>query len=450
MSQSFQDLQNLIAQHDARFIDLKLVDLLGKLRHLTLPVEAVTESVLTDGTGFDGSSYGFKKVQASDMVMIPDIATARLDPFREARTLSMYASAHVADDSLSLSDQDSRGILQRALNLLFSTGLADDLLCAPEYEFYIFQKVDIDISTSAGSFRVHGEESQEQNAYHLINPEDRYDDFRDQAVRLLVDLKMPVRYHHHEGGGYGQQEIEFALEPMLSAADHAIMVRYVLANLAARAGLHVTFMPKPLYNQAGSGWHTHQMLRKNGVNLFWDPQGLHGLSGLALNYLGGWLDHACALSAFVNASTNSYKRLNSGFEAPNAIVFGPANRMAAVRIPRWARGTETRIEYRPGDFAGNPYLSLAAMILAGVDGLRRGVDPIERGFGPAETMKESDMKRLPATLDAALDALQTDHAFLVSDGVFSESVLSQWISKKREECQAVGARPHPYEFRLYF
>lgn len=448
--QDFGAFRALLEQHPAEYIDLKLVDLSGALRHVTLPVASFTESVLESGVGFDGSSYGFRKTHASDMVMIPDLATGHPDPFRDVPTLSYMASAHLAEDGLPLCDQDSRATLKRALARLAALGIADEALIAPEYEFYVFDSVQIKSTVSECGFAIESKEVVGRNAYHLEHPDDRYGGFRDRATRILTQLGMNVRYHHHEAGRHGQQEIEMALEPALVAADHAVLVRYVLRNLAAREHLCVTHMPKPLYDNAGSGWHTHQMLRKGGMNVFHDPQGLCGLSRTALAYAGGLLEHGRALSAWTNASTNSYRRLTPGFEAPVSRTFGPADRTAAVRIPKWAVGVDTRIEYRSSDFTGNAYLMLAAMLMAGMAGVEAGVDPVAAGYGPAEKLDPARVKTLPHSLDAALDALAEDKEFLLRDGVFTPAIVERWIDMKRKECAEVSKRPHPHEFRLYF
>ncbi len=441
-------LEQLIERHKAQFVDLGLVDLSGRLRRVTLPAVAVDRSILTEGVGFDGSSYGFEKVEASDMVMVPDLSTGHRDPFREEPTLSFLATVHLAQDGLPQSDQDTRGILARAVAYLRSTGIADEVLVAPEYEFYIFDQVDIESSSTSSSYRVIDREDNDGKAYHLSSPRDLHAGFRDQAVNLLVLHGMKVRYHHHEVGGHGQQEIESELEPALRAGDHAVIVRYLLKSLAHQQGLQLTFMPKPLYQQAGSGWHVHQQLRKKGKNIFYDPKGADGLSRTALSWIGGLLSHGQALAGITNASTNSYRRLTRGYEAPVSLTYGPADRTAAVRIPRWARGESTRIEYRPADFTGNPYLSLAALIMAGIDGVEKGIDPLAEGYGPG--VPREKVRTLPFSLWAALNALETDHSFLTRGGVFPESLLANWLATKRAENEDVERRPHPREFSIYF
>ncbi len=447
-NQVYSWLEQLIERHKAQFVDLGLVDLSGRMRRVTLPVSAIDPTILTEGVGFDGSSYGFEKVEASDMVMVPDLSTGHRDPFRVEPTLSFLATAHVTTPGLPISDQDTRGILARAVEYMRDKGIGDEILVAPEYEFYIFDEVELDHTTTSDGYRVADREDNDGKAYHLSSPWDLHAGFRDEAVNMLVQFGMNVRYHHHEVGGHGQQEIESGLEPAIQAGDHAVMVRYLLKNLAHREGLQLTFMPKPLYKQAGNGWHVHQQLRKNGKNVFWDPKGNAGLSKTALSWIGGILTHGRALSGLTNASTNSYKRLTRGYEAPVSLVYGPADRTAAIRIPRWASGEGTRIEYRAGDLTGNPYLSLAALIMAGIDGVEKGIDPNKRGMGPK--VKREKAKTLPFSLWEALIALEEDHEFLTKGGVFPESLIANWLETKRAENEDVTRRPHPREFAIYF
>jgi len=432
----YDAVQRLIDERQARFVDLKLTDIEGRLRHVTIPVEQFKPSLLDKGIGFDGSSYGFRKVENSDMVMVPDVRTVHVDPFRGEPTVSLFCSIHLAEQGLPPAQQDPRAILASAVERMHSLGIADEARFAPEYEFYLFRDVESTVGPAESYFRVGTEEALGYNTYHLINPLDRYSDFRDRATRLLLDMGMPVKYHHHETGGHGQQEIEFYPERAAPAADHAVLVKYLLHNLAEQEGLRLTFMPKPLFEEPGNGWHTHQMLLRDGVNLFHDP--------------AGYAKHAPALAALTNASTNSYKRLNSGYEAPVAITFGEADRTAAVRIPKWAQGDAARVEYRPSDLTGNPYLILAGLLMAGLDGIERGLDPVAEGFGPAETLDHDLVHKLPRTFEDALDAFEADHAFLRRGDVFPEVVMQQWLEIKREECASVSIRPHPIEYVLYF
>jgi glutamine synthetase len=442
-------LREIIEKTQARFVDLKVLDLGGRLRQVSLPVEAVGPWVLESGVGFDGSSYGFENVHSSDMVLVPDLATGQVDPFREEPTVTFLASVHLAQDGLPPSDQDARGILWRALARMRSLGIADDLWVAPEYEFNVFDDVEMECSPVACGFRVLERPARPGTGYHRSWPDDPFTHIRDEAVRMLVDQGVPVKYHHHECGPRGQMEIETSLGPVTAAADHAVLVRYVLRGLADRHDLRVTFMPKPFFDEAGNGWHVHQMLKTDGRNLFYDPKGPAGLSRTALAWIGGILQHGRALAAFTNPTTNSYKRLTPGFEAPTSLTFGLADRTAAIRVPRWARDEETRIEYRSADFSGNPYLVLAGLLVAGLDGIENDVDPVAEGWGP-DAARANGATSLPASLEDALDALEADTEFLRRDDVFPQALLERWTETKRAEARDMARRPHPYEYILSF
>jgi glutamine synthetase len=448
--------EDLVRRRRIEFLDLKAVDLTGALHHITLPARPGTlERILRDGVGFDGSSYGFRKVEQSDMVLVPDLASAMVDPFREAPTLSFFANVLLTDTARTPFPQDGRALAARAETLLRETTGADRSMWGPEFEFYVFKKAEFDTRTSAAYYRVEHEEEFSRNAYHAANPFDLYDDFRDEACRLLAELGVPVKYHHHECGERGQQEIETSFMDLLTAADAIVTAKYALFNLARRHGLAVTFMPKPMYQQAGSGMHLHLFLTRRGKNAFHKAGEYGNLNELGRFFIGGLLAHAPALAAFTNPSTNSYKRLVPGFEAPVAITYGMGNRASAVRIPGYVKDPkETRFEYRPPDATMNPYLCLTAMLLAGIDGVVRKTDPRKEGFGPFDkNVAEGDAspaKLLPRSLDAALDALAADHDFLLRGGLFTEGLLDQWTKVKRRETQAIATMPHPYEYEMYF
>jgi len=319
----------------------------------------------------------------------------------------------------------------------------------PEYEFYIFEDAGFTSGVSRSSFQMNSPERFFGNAYHACNPQDRYADFRDEACRVMREFGIEIRYHHHEVGAMGQQEIEGWFAPLPRTADHAVLAKYILFNLAHRHGLRLTFMPKPLYDNAGNGLHLHMYLRdEQGRNLF-DGDAYAGLTDLAGSFIGGILRHAPALCALTNPSTNSYKRLVPGFEAPTSLSFGSSNRGAAIRIPSYVADPALRnIEYRPPDFTCNPYLALAAVQMAGLDGVLQRIDPLAEGFGPDEPPEKA--RFLPRSLDDALDALEQDHEFLLRDGVFPTELITRWLDTKRGEIQAINRRPHPYEFTMYF
>lgn len=450
---AFKDLQRLIERERIEFVDLKTTDLVGRLHHVTVPAERFTPSLVEDGVGFDASSYGFAGTEDSDMVQRPDLSTARLDPFREARTLTCLVTVHLADPARTRFARDVRAIPGRAEASLRRLGIADAALWGPELEFYVFDEAEFAAEPHESYFSIYSREEMGRNAYHAANPSDAHDDLRDRACSLLAALGIPVKYHHHEVGTRGQQEIELQFQHMLAAADSAVLSKYVLHNLAHAHGVRLTFMPKPVHDAPGSGWHVHQYLTRRGRNAFFDRRGYAHLSTTALHYVGGLLAHAPALCAITNPSTNSYKRLGA-FEAPSARSFGLSNRSSAVRIPSYVRDSaETRVEYRPPDAMANPHLSLAAMLMAGIDGVVRRLDPVELGFGPHDrNLYESPegLSFLPRTLDAALDALEEDRAFLTRDGVFDETLIDNWVRLKRREASEVAARPHPLEYALYF
>ncbi|MDH7516088.1 MAG: type I glutamate--ammonia ligase [Bacteroidota bacterium] len=451
---SLDDISWLISEHAVEFIDLKTLDLVGRLHHITVPLQEDTLGrLMGEGIGFDGSSYGFARVQSSDMIIKPDLDTAQIDLFRERPTLSFYTDIHLTDAARSRFPQDVRWIAMRAERLLSELGIADTSCWGPEFEYYIFSKVEYDTRTSASYYRVQHMEEFAHNAYHACSPFDLYDDLRDESCFLLKQVGIPVKYHHHEVGERGQQEIELFFDPLLRTADNIVTTKYILFSQAVKHGLHITFMPKPLYQQAGSGLHVHQFLKRGGVNIFHEPGRYASFSDTGRFYIGGLLRHARALAAFTNPSTNSYKRLVPGFEAPVSITFGMANRISCVRIPRYiSNPEETRLEYRPPDATANPHLMLAAMLMAGIDGIVNRIDPEEAGFGPmdGDLAEQSGLTFLPRNLAEALDALETDHEFLRRGDVFPESLIRQWIDVKRKEVHAIATMPHPFEYKQYF
>ncbi|HUX07230.1 MAG TPA: type I glutamate--ammonia ligase [Acidobacteriota bacterium] len=451
---TIKEIQQLCEKEGVRFIDLKSLDLPGRLHHLTLPVDQFNESVLAEGVGFDGSSYGFAKTENSDMVLIPDASTASFDPFRESTTLSMFCGIHLADEHRTRFHQDVRYIAQKAESLLSSLGIADESMWAPEFEFNLFEEVQYRVTPEESSFAVYSAEFSAGNAYHACNPQDQFVDFRDRVTELLKGQGIGVRYHHHEVGGYGQQEIEMTFASLMKTCDDAILTRYLMRNQAIADGLAITFMPKPVYGQAGNGWHVHQYLVRNGVNVFYQPGEYANISKVARHYIGGILSHGKALCAITNPSTNSFKRLVPGYEAPTALTYGKANRAGAMRIPAYVSDpAQVRVEYRPPDATSNPYLCLASVLLAGIDGIVNKIDPVKAGFGPFDSIdveKGREIKRLPDNLTSALNALEEDHEFLLRDSVFDEELVGRWIKLKREEVKQYLQRPHPYEYEQYF
>lgn len=448
---------DLVRSRRIEMIDLKCIDLTGYLHHITLPVRpGILKKLCAEGVGFDASSYGFSKVENSDMVMVPDLATAVVDPFREVPTLSFYTNILLTDDRRTPYAQDVRRVARAAEALLAKTIGADASWWGPEFEFYVFSKVRFDTRTAASYYEVEHSEEFFRNAYHAVNPGDVYDDFRDEASKLLDGFGVRVKYHHHETGERGQQEIETYFDTLLPTADTIVTVKYALFNLARRRGLSLTFMPKPMYQQAGNGMHLHLYLTKGGRNAFYRKGEYGNINRLGRYFIGGLLKHGPALSAFTNPSTNSYKRLVPGFEAPVALTYGTGNRSSAVRIPKYVTNPdEARFEYRPPDATANPYLCLPAILLAGIDGVVRKIDPVKEGFGPFDKniqdhAKEDRIQFLPRDLDEALSALAGDDAFLKLGGVFSDDLIRQWVEAKRREIRSIGTMPHPFEYKMYF
>ncbi len=438
-------------------IDLKCIDLTGYLHHVSLPVQpGILEKLVRDGVGFDGSSYGFRKVENSDMILIPDLSTAVVDPFREAKTLSFYANIFLTDHQRTPFGQDGRAIARRAESVLTQFVGADRSWWGPEFEFYIFSKVRFDTRTSASYYEVEHAEEFYKNAYHAANPFDVYDDFRDEACALLKRFGVSVKYHHHETGERGQQEIETHFMDLLTTADTIVTTKYALFNFARSRDLFITFMPKPMYQQSGNGMHLHFFVTKNGKNAFYKKGEYGNINELGRYFIGGLLKHGPALSAFTNPSTNSYKRLVPGYEAPVALTYGTANRASAIRIPNYVSNKEeTRFEYRPPDATANPYLCLTAMLLAGIDGVVRKIDPVKEGYGPFDRNIADDSARehiqfLPRNLAEALDALEADNSFLMRGGLLTDDLLEQWTKLKQQEINSIGTMPHPFEYKMYF
>jgi glutamine synthetase len=352
--------------------------------------------------------------------------------------------------------QDGRYIARRAEALLKKYSTSDTSWWGPEFEFYIFSKVKYDTRTSASYYEVEHSEEFYAKAYHAANPFDVYDDFRDKACKTLKQFGIRVKYHHHETGERGQQEIETYFEPLLKTADNIVTVKYALFNMAKQNDLNITFMPKPMFHQPGSGMHLHMFLTKNGKNSFYKKGEYGNMNTLGKYFIGGMLKHGQALSAFTNPSTNSYKRLVPGFEAPVALTYSKGNRSSAIRIPAYVSNPEmTRFEYRPPDFTANPYLCLSAMLLAGIDGIVNKIDPEAEAFGPydkniVDYSFKDKIKFLPRNLEESLDALEVDNEFLKRDGIFTDEVINQWFKIKHEEINSINTMPHPFEYKMYF
>ncbi len=450
---------NIIEKEKVKAVDLKFCDLPGRWHHVTIPYELITEELFEKGIGFDSSNFpGFRGVEEGDMSLIPDPETAFIDPFWQEKTLSFIC--YIADSESKIPYQkDPRSIAIRAEEYLIETGIAERSVWGPEYEFYIFDSLEFSSSSmnsfiKIGSLEARGEGNPEiswsiklKGGYHSIPPFDRYYWIRDEMTRWLSSIGVAIKYHHHEVGSAGQAEIEVGHQGILKSGDWGMMVKYFVRNVAKKYGKFISFLPKPLINEAGSGLHFHQYLVKDGRSLFYEPEGLFELSEMALYYVGGLLYHARALCALTNPSTNSYKRLVPGFEAPTQIFFDVANRTAAIRVPKHASMLNKRIEFRPPDGTCNIYLAMSAQLLAGIDGILNKMDPIELGFGPSGGKK--DYESLPSSLPEAIDSLKKDHKFLVQGGVFSEDFLQFWIEFKEKEWLEISRMPSPMEFEIY-
>jgi glutamine synthetase len=456
-------------EHQAKQVDLRFTDLPGISHHVSYPISELSEESFEEGFGFDGSSIrGWAVIHESDMLLIPDPDTAFMDPFAQTPTLVMVCDI-VDPITRQHYERDPRWIAKKTETYLKATGLADTAYFGAEAEFFIFDNIRFDQREHCGYYFIDAEEGRwnsgrEQNnlgyrprykeGYFPVPPTDHYQELRSQMVQVMIQCGMTIECHHHEVATGGQAEIDQRFNTLVKSADWMMLYKYIVRNVAYRAGKTVTFMPKPLFGDNGSGMHTHQSLWKEGRPLF-AGDGYAGLSQLAMYYIGGLLRHARALSAIIAPTTNSYKRLTPGFEAPVNLAYSRRNRSAAVRIPMYSPSPKAkRIEFRPPDPSCNPYLAFAAMTMAGLDGILNKIDPGEPLDKDIYDLSPEEMKNvpsMPASLEEALDCLEEDHAFLLKGDVFTEELLETYINYKRTaEAAAVRLRPHPYEFALYY
>ncbi|WP_019146313.1 type I glutamate--ammonia ligase [Aeromicrobium massiliense] len=465
------ELFKFIKDEGVEFIDVRFTDLPGIQQHFTVPVSSFDQGVFENGLAFDGSSVrGFQSIDQSDMALFPDPKTAYVDPFRAHKTIAMDFFVHdpITGEAYS---RDPRNVARKAEAYLATTGIGDTAYFAPEAEFYIFDRVKFEtsanrsfyeIQSSAGAWAT-GDEIADNRGYKVrykggyfpVTPTDHFADLRDDMMSNLENVGLTVERGHHEVGTAGQAEINYNFDTLLKSADDVMKFKYVIRNTAWAADKTVTFMPKPIFGDNGSGMHVHQSIWQDGSPLFYDEAGYGGLSDMARWYVGGILKHAPALLAFTNPTVNSYHRLVPGFEAPIALVYSARNRSACVRIPITGSNPKAkRIEFRCPDPSANPYLAFAALLMAGLDGIKNKIEPaapIDKNIYelPPEEYEAIDMT--PTSLNAVLDALEADHEFLLQGGVFTPDLIETWIDYKRnEEILPVQLRPHPHEFELYY
>ncbi|HSK96557.1 MAG TPA: type I glutamate--ammonia ligase [Euzebyales bacterium] len=471
MASSPDDILGRIADEGIQFVDFRFCDLPGLMQHYTLPAHELTPDVFADGLGFDGSSIrGFQEIQESDMILIPDPETGVVDPFRQHPTLNINCYVHdpVTGESYS---RDPRYIAKKAEQHLAGTGIADTAYFGPEAEFFILDDVRFDTTAASSYYHLDsieaawnsgreehpnlGYKPRHKEGYFPVPPMDHFTDLRSEMVVQLEKAGIEVELQHHEVGTAGQGEIDMRFDTLLRMADKLMLFKYIVKNVALQAGKTVTFMPKPIFGDNGSGMHTHQSLWNGDEPLFYDEAGYAGLSDVGRWYIGGLLSHAPSILAFSNPTTNSYRRLVPGFEAPVNLVYSMRNRSAACRIPLISQSPKAkRVEFRVPDPSCNPYLAFSAMLMAGLDGVRNKIeppDPVDKDIYELPREELLNLPSVPASLEEALVALEQDHEYLLEGGVFTEDVIENWIAFKMDsEVSQVRLRPHPYEFHLYY
>jgi glutamine synthetase len=464
-----REVLDFAKKNKVQVVDMKFVDLIGTWQHFTIPVSELTEGLFKDGSGLDGSSIrGWKAINNSDMLLVPDPATACLDPFCSVPTLSLIGNV-VDPITRETYDRDPRYIAQKAEKYLQSTKIGDTSYWGPEAEFFIFDHARYDQTNHSGYYYIDSDEGvwnmgqegvnlggkiRHKEGYFPVPPTDTQQDIRTEMILEMEKAGIATEKHHHEVATAGQAEIDIRFDSLVRTADKMMMFKYIVKNVARRHGKTVTFMPKPIFGDNGSGMHTHQSIWKEGKPLFAGKE-YAGVSQMCLHYIGGILKHAPALAAFTNPSTNSYKRLTPGFEAPVLLAYSSRNRSAGIRIPMYSPSPKAkRIEVRFPDPAANPYLAFAAMLMAGLDGIENKInpgEPAEKDLYDLEAKEAAKIRTMPGSLDEALNHLEKNHQFLLKGGVFSEDLIESWIAYKRsKEVDTMRLRPHPYEFFLYY
>jgi glutamine synthetase len=466
-----EEVVRLAADEGIEVVDLRFCDLPGLMQHFSIPVKQFTVDAFSEGYGFDGSSIrGFQQIHESDMILLPDPSTALVDPFRQHKTLNVNCFVHdpVTGEPYS---RDPRHVAQKAEQYLSTTGIAETACFGPEAEFFIFDDIRFSQDQRSAFYQVDsiegiwnsardegpnlGYKPRYKEGYFPVPPMDHFQDLRSEMILTMQKLGIETEVQHHEVGTAGQAEIDMRFDTLLVMADKLMLYKYVVKNVAQAAGYTATFMPKPLFQDNGSGMHVHQSLWNGDKPLFYSEKGYAGLSDMGRWYIGGLLLHAGSLCAFVAPTTNSYKRLVPGYEAPVNLVYSQRNRSAACRIPLYSKSPKAkRVEFRCPDPACNPYLAFAAMLMAGLDGVANHIEPpppVDEDLFELPPEKLAKIAQVPASLDEALVALEADHDYLEKGGVFTDDLIETWVEHKRlKEIDPVRLRPHPWEFMLYY
>ena len=471
---SVNDVIKLAKEREAKIVDLRFIDMPGLWQHFSIPVADMNDELFKEGIGFDGSSIrGFQTIDESDMLLMPDPSTAQMDPFTKVPTLVLICDVKDPVTGKEYS-RDPRYVARKAEAYLKSTGIADTVYIGPELEFFFLDSVRFDQSYNCGYYYIDSEagfwnagrdggaerpnlgyKPRYKQGYFPVPPMDQFQDIRSEMVLALESVGVKVEVHHHEVATGGQTEVDMRYNTLTKMADSVLWYKYCAKNTARKNGKTATFMPKPLFQDNGSGMHTHQSLWKNEKNLFFQKGGYADISEMCKWYIGGILKHAPALCALIAPSTNSYRRLVPGYEAPINLAYSQRNRSAAVRIPMYSNAEKAkRIEFRTPDPTCNPYLSFSACLMAGLDGIANKIDPgkpMDKDLYELPPEEAKEIKQLPGSLDVVLDALEQDNAFLRKGDVFTKDLIDTWIDYKRKnEVDAIRLRPHPWEFALYF
>jgi len=458
-----------LKENDVKMVDIRFVDFLGTWQHTSVPTPMFDEDAIEEGFGFDGSSIrGWQAINNSDMIIIPDLKTLKIDPFYEIK--HAYVFCDVFDPiSREPYSRDPRNIAIKGINYLKSTGIADTAYFGPEAEFFVFDNIQYGYGKNEGFHYIDSQEGdwntgtdeggnlgykvRPKEGYFPCAPTDTLGDIRAEMVKLMQEQGLEVENSHHEVASGGQCEIDVKFAPLVEQADKLTIFKYIVKNVARKYGKTATFMPKPLFNDNGTGMHVHQSLWKDGQPVFAGEE-YAGMSEMALYYIGGIIKHASAIAAFTNPTTNSYKRLVPGFEAPVSLAYSSRNRSASIRIPMYSHSPKAkRLELRFPDPTANPYLAFTVMLMAGLDGIQNKIDPgepMDKNLYDLDPIELSSIPQMPSSLKQAIDALEKDHDFLLKGDVFTEDVISSWIDWKRDEIAEIDSRPHPYEFYLYF